>query len=113
MTWNKKSTRYYSERQEKAVAKKVKGERVPNSGAIKFGGGDVTTDDWLIECKTKTEPSKSYSIKKDMLEKNKEEAFEMGKSYSALVFDFGDGKNYYVIDEKTFLQMKEAFDEKA
>ena len=113
MTWNKKSTRYYSSRQEKHVAKSLGGKQVANSGAARFVAGDVTTDDWLIECKTKTEPSKSYSIKKDMLEKNKEEAFEMGKSYSALVFDFGDGKNYYVIDEKTFLQMKEAFDEKA
>ena len=32
--------------------------------------------------------------------------FAMGKSYNALVFDFGDGNNYYVIDEKTFLMMK-------
>lgn len=103
-------TRYYSNRQEKKVAKALHGKQVANSGATAFNKGDVTTDDWLIECKTKTEPSKSYSIKKEMLEKNKEEAFSMGKSYSALVFDFGDGKNYYVVDEKTFLMMKEALE---
>lgn len=107
MTYNKKATRYYSARQEKVVAKRLKGKRVPNSGAIKFGGGDVTTDEWLIECKTKTAESSSMSIKKEWLEKNKEEMFAMGKSYSALVFDFGDGNNYYVVDEKTFLMMKE------
>lgn len=103
-------TRYYSNRQEKKVAKALHGKQVANSGATAFNKGDVTTDDWLIECKTKTEPSKSYSIKKEMLEKNKEEAFSMGKSYSALVFDFGDGNNYYVVDEKTFLMMKEALE---
>lgn len=110
MTNNKKATRYYSERQEKAVAKKIKGERVPNSGAIKFGGGDVTTDGWLIECKTKCNIAKSFAIKKEWLLKNREEMFAMGKSYNALVFDFGDGDNYYVLDEKTFLMMKEALE---
>lgn len=110
MTYNKKATRYYSRRQEKAVAKKIKGKCVPNSGAIKFGAGDVTTDEWLIECKTKTTESSSMSIKKAWLEKNREEMFAMGKSYSALVFDFGDGNNYYVVDEKTFLMMKEALE---
>jgi len=93
MTNNKKSTRYYSSRQEKRIAHKVKGEVVPNSGAIRFGAGDVTDSEWLFECKTKTEECKSFSIKKEWLEKNKEEAFAMGKTHSALVFDFGDGNS--------------------
>ena len=103
-------TRWYSNRQEKQVAKAMKGKQVANSGATSFRKGDVTTDNWLVECKTKIGESKSFSIKKEWLEKNKEEMFAMGKSYSALVFDFGDGNNYYVLDEKTFLKMKEAFD---
>lgn len=110
MTHNKKATRYYSERQEKVVAKRIKGKCVPNSGAIRFGAGDVTTDEWLIECKTKMSESKSFSIKKEWLTKNKEERFAMGKSYGALVFSFGDGENYYVLDEKTFLRLKEMLD---
>lgn len=105
-----KPTRYYSSRQEKRVAKAVKGKQVANSGATDFHKGDVTTDEWLIECKTKTSESSSFSIKKEWLLKNREEMFAMGKSYSALVFDFGDGNNYYVLDEKTFLQMKEALE---
>ena len=96
-------TRYYSNKQEKKVAKALGGRKVPNSGATKFAKGDVTTDNWLIECKTTTATEKaSFSIKREWLEKNKEEAFAMRKDYNALAFDFGDGKQFYIIDEKTF-----------
>lgn len=102
-----KPTRFYSNRQEKKVAKKVKGFKVVNSGATTFAKGDVVTQDWLIECKTTTATEKaSFSIKREWLEKNREEAFAMNKSYSALAFDFGDGNNWYVIDEKTFLRLQ-------
>ena len=107
---NRRPSRWYSSRQEKQVAKTISGKVVPNSGAIRFGAGDVTTDQWLIECKTKMNASKSFSIKKEWLDKNKEETFAMGKSYSALVFNFGDNENYYVVDERTFLKMKEALE---
>ena len=102
MTANKNSTRYYSSRQEKRVAKALGGKVVANSGAPAFVAGDVKTDTWLIECKTCVSPKQSFSIKKDWLEKNAEEAFAMNKLYNALAFDFGDGDMYYVIDEKTF-----------
>ena len=110
MTHNKKSTRYYSGKQEKRIAKAVNGQRVANSGATTFNKGDVRTDKWLFEAKTKTSESQSFSVKKSWLDKNKEEMFAMGKEYSALVFDFGDGNNYYVLDEKTFLEMKDALE---
>lgn len=103
-------TRFYSNRQEKKVAKAVGGKQVANSGATAFSKGDVSTDDWLIECKTKCNIARSFSIKKEWLDKNREEMFAMGKSYNALVFDYGEGTRYYVIDEKTFLRMKEVFD---
>ena len=95
--------RFYSSRQEKKVAKAVGGKQVSNSGATAFNKGDVTTDLMLLECKTCVENKKSFSIKKEWLEKNKEEAFEMGKDYSVLTFNFGpDSDNYYVIDERLF-----------
>lgn len=101
-----KPTRFYSNRQEKAVAKVVKGKQTSNSGATTFNKGDVTTDDWLIECKTATSEKQSFSIKKEWLKKNKEEAFAMNKSYNALCFDYGDnGNRYYIIDEKTFKEV--------
>lgn len=108
-----KPTRFYSNRQEKKVAKAVSGKKVANSGATAFNKGDVTTDTFLLECKTCIENKKSFSIKKEWLEKNKEEAFAMGKDYSALVFNFGpDSENYYVIDEKLFkLLIKEVEEE--
>lgn len=103
-----KPTRWYSNRQEKAVAKSVGGRQTSNSGATDFAKGDVTTDKWLLECKTATSEKQSFSIKREWLRKNKEEAFAMGKEYNALVFDFGDnGDRYYVIDEKTFKELME------
>jgi hypothetical protein len=103
-----KPTRFYSSKQEKKVAKAVNGKQVANSGATAFNKGDVTTEDILIECKTCCDDKKSFSIKKEWLEKNKEEAFAMGKSYSVLVFNFGpNSENYYVIDEKLFKRLKE------
>ena len=101
-------TRFYSNRQEKAVAKAIGGKRTPNSGAAKFTGGDVYTDQFLIEAKTSTTEKQSFSIKKAWLEMNEEERFAMGKQYSALVFDFGDnGDRYYVIDEQLFIRLTE------
>lgn len=105
-----KPTRYYSNKQEKHIAKRVKGKQTSNSGATAFSKGDITTDNWLFEAKTKTTPSDSFSIKKSWIEKNKEEAFAMHKDYSALVIDFGDGEQFYILDEKTFLTMKQSLD---
>lgn len=97
-------TRYYSKRQEKKVAKATKGKVQPNSGATAFRKGDVVAEDWLIECKTKTKDSASFTIKEDWLLKNEEEAFAMGMNNSALCFDFGPNANkrYYVISERLF-----------
>lgn len=106
MTNNKKSTRYYSGRQERKVARSLNGRTVANSGASNFVAGDVVTGNWLIECKTCTKEKQSFSIKHDWLIKNKEEAFDMGKEYNALAFNFGpDTQNYYVIDEYTFKEL--------
>lgn len=101
-----KPTRFYSNKQERNVAKTLNGKQVTNSGATKFNKGDIVTDLFLIEAKTCTTEKKSFTIKHDWLVKNKEEAFDMGKEYNALVFNFGpDTQNYYVIDEYTFKEM--------
>lgn len=100
-------TRFYSDKQEKKVAKAVSGKQTANSGATAFSKGDVTTADWLIECKTSTTEKQSFSIKREWLDKNAEEAFAMNKRYNALCFDFGDSERYYVVDEKTFKRFME------
>lgn len=104
-----KPTRYYSSKQETAVAKAVNGKKTLNSGATPFSKGDVLAAKVLLECKTKTSDSESMAIKKEWLEKNEKEALFMGKPYNALVFNFGPGqKNYYVIDEYMFQLLLEA-----
>jgi len=107
------STRYYSKQQEKKVAKAVHGKRQANSGATAFAKGDVITENWLIECKTKTKDCNSFTIKEDWLLKNEEEAFAMGKNNSALCFDFGPSANkrYYVISERLFQLLQKYIEE--
>ena len=107
------STRYYSNRQEKKVAKVVTGKRQANSGATAFAKGDIITDTFLIECKTKVADCKSFTIKEEWLLKNEEEAFAMGKNNSALVFDFGPNSNkrYYIISERLFQVLQQYLEE--
>lgn len=99
------NTRAFSRKQENKVAKMVNGKVVSNSGATAFNKGDVRTDKILIECKTCTKEKESFSIKKEWLTKNKDEAFAMGKQYSVLAFDFGDGENYFVLDKNLFKKL--------
>ena len=102
-------TRHYSNKQEKAIAKKFEGKQTLNSGSTPWQKGDVILDKFLLEAKTKTSPSKSMSIQKEWLEKNSKEALFVGKPYSALAFNFGpDEKNYYIIDEELFEFLVEA-----
>ena len=104
-------TRFYSAAQEKRVAKAVGGRKTANSGATMFSKGDVTTSNWLIECKTCTEPRKSFTLQKEWFDKNEEEAFAMHKDYSAVVFDFGDGVDRYIIDQHLFQKLLEYLEE--
>ncbi len=101
-----KPTRYYSNRQEKYVANKVDGYQTANSGATRFKKGDISCPDILIECKTSVTEKNSFSVKKDILDKLKQESFAMGKDNYVLVFNFGpDTKNYYILDENYFLEL--------
>ena len=99
-----KSTRDASSQQEKKIAKSLGAVRTSNSGAGKFDKSDLYVgSEWSIEAKTCMEPKKSFSIKKEWLEKLKEEQYACNKNYSALCFDFGDQKSrYYIVDENTF-----------
>ena len=98
-------TRFYSDRQEKHIAKVTNGKQTANSGATAFSKGDVRTDQFLIEAKTCMSEKQSFTIKKEWLKKNEEETFAMGRDYSALAFNFGDNENYYIINEKLFIKL--------
>lgn len=95
-------TRFYSKRQEDAIAKSLGGARQLNSGAGNFQKGDVIVDEWVIEAKTKITPSETITFHKDWLTGVEAERAQMLKSYAAVCFSFGDGQNYYAIDENTF-----------
>ena len=98
---NRLATRFYSNKQEQAVAKTVGGRQTSNSGATAFDKGDVCTKEIMFECKTSITDKESYSIKKEVLEKVEREKKQAGKTFSCLAFNFGPGQeNYYVIDEK-------------
>ena len=104
----KKPTRYFSKKQETTVANTVNGTRTKNSGATAFSKGDVNSDLFLIECKTKTKSSEQITIHKEWLDKNLKEALFMGKPYNALAFSFGPGEeNHYIIDEDLFIKLCE------
>ena len=105
-----KPTRHFSKIQEKQVAKLIGGKTTPNSGATPYIKGDVVKNDidnsWLIECKTCTTNKQSFAIKKEWLTSTKKQAFESGKLYYALAFNYGPNQeNYYIIDEKKFKEI--------
>ena len=100
---NKESTRYYSDKHEKSICKALGASQQSNSGAGRFRKGDVIQNEasLLIEAKTTMTDKESFSVKKDWIIKNKEEAFALRKSNSCICFNFGpESENFYVIDEK-------------
>ena len=58
-------------------------------GATLFSKGDIKTEEWLFEAKTCMKEQESFSIKKEWLDKLKNESFAMRKEFFALVFNFG------------------------
>lgn len=94
-------TKKVSVAQEERVAKLFSGQRTPQSGGGKWKKGDVLSQDFLVECKTSLTPKPSYSIKRNILDKADEERREMGKSFYALAFTFGDTEDYFVVNKHT------------
>ena len=101
---NKDSTRNASSTQENRIAKKFNGKVSANSGAGRFDKSDVFLSDisLSIECKTCMEEKKSFSIKKEWIEKHNKESFQTRSDNNVIAFNFyyQDKKDYYVIDDK-------------
>ena len=72
------------------------------SGSTPFLKGDVITEDFFIECKTKAKPSSQITVKKEWLEKAREQAYQMRKSDYILALSLGDGRDYYMITPQLF-----------
>lgn len=102
------NTRYYSDRQEEHVGKVVNAHRTINSGAGNFQKGDLHSSDTLYECKTSVTDKTSFSVKKSVIDKARQEAFANNKLHSVLVFNFGPGsENYYVLSERHYKELIE------
>ena len=93
------STRKKSSQQEKRIAKAMGGKQVVGSGSTPFLKGDVIVDKLFIEAKTKMEPSKSITVKKEWLEKAKEQALATRKADYTVAISFGDPKEFYIIED--------------
>lgn len=93
------STRAKSSQQEKRIAKAMGGRQVVGSGSTPFLKGDVIAGKLFIEAKTKMEPSKSISVKKEWLEKAKAQSVAMRKEDYTVAISFGDPKEYYIIED--------------
>ncbi len=114
MNKNTESTRYFSDRHEKSVCSATNAYQVSNSGAGKFKKGDCINKEasLLIECKTVMNPKASVSIKKDWVDKNREEAFENRLENNCIAFNFEPGgDNFYVISEKLMAFLVEKLEE--
>lgn len=100
------NTRDYSDKQEKHIARVTGGKVQSNSGGTKFGGGDVHTNKFFIEAKTPTKSQTSFTIKKAWITKLQEQTFEQRKEEGVLAFVFSpdDRENFYVLNERQFLQ---------
>lgn len=104
-----KPTRFYSKKQEKKVNDYLGLTTVSNSGATAFNKGDGQDENILIECKTLTKAQKSRTIQKEWFTTQQKETFAMGKSISAVAFDFGDGDNYVAVSIQDFRELYEAW----
>lgn len=104
-TDNERATKYWAERQEGYIAKRFGGRTQPASGAGKFKKCDVIIDDsLLIEAKTATTEKQQFTIKKEWLNKLKEEVIMSHKKDGILAFNFGGekGNNYFILNERQF-----------
>ena len=98
----------YSVSQENDIARLLGGRVQSNSGGTRFGGGDVQTAQFFIEAKTPTKEQTSFSIKREWMEKMREQAFEQGKYHCALAFRFSpDGNDYFVINSRLMRELVE------
>jgi len=98
-----------SKKQEMRITKsfreiKEEAKRMMASGALWFAKSDVVTKRFRVECKTKEQPTKSITVKKEWFEKIQREAFESNK-VGILAFSFGDGEDFVAMRIEDFIEL--------
>ena len=105
------TTRDVSSKQEKFLEKYLGVYRTANSGAS-IRKGDLQDMLSVFEAKTTMTPKKSYSVKKEELEKLKKETIGEGKEFSTLFFDFGtpiEKETYAVVPLAQFKKLYDLY----
>lgn len=94
------------------LEKELDAYRTPNSGATFHTKGDLQDELSIFEAKTSMTSKKTYSIKKEDLEKNEKERFMARKEFSFLVYDYGESvreETYVVMSLQDFKKLYEAY----
>jgi hypothetical protein len=102
------TTRHASNQQEKRIQKTIGGRKTKNSGAGREKG-DILLEDFLLDGKTSMTSVKSKSVKKEELDKAREQAFFMRKRFFAVVLSLGDGVDYGVLPLDDLATIYEGF----
>ena len=111
---NSTATRTFSDQHEKSVCSALGAVQTANSGAGKFNKGDVIQRDasMLIECKCCMSEKQSIAVKKEWIDKNVEEMYQMGLGSNAVCINFQpDGDNFYIINERLMKYLCEKLSE--
>jgi translation elongation factor EF-Ts len=94
-----------SQKQEKALARKLGGSVNAGSGNQWIRKSDVRTEDVLVEAKITS--AKSFSLKDDELIKNRNYAIVDGRMPIFLVEFKTTGNSYVILTEDDFLDLRE------
>lgn len=91
---NQNPTKYYSTKQEIMIADYLGWSATPASGARPFNPGDITSENFLAECKTHTSKTQRIDIYKSVWKKICDEAMSKFK-IPILFLDNGTQKSDY------------------
>lgn len=107
-----KSTKHYSNIQEKRLAKNLNGKKQIGSGAVNLTSlkGDVSVTDflsYLVEAKTKViesyeESKRSITFKKEWLKEVQTHAFNQGKNMGVVAFSFDNIEDFFALSKVDF-----------
>ena len=89
-----KATKEFSTKQEKLIASLLDGKVVPASGARPTNPGDVSSWEWLAECKTHVEPGHTIMFNHDVWKKICDEAMAVHRK-PVLIVDNGSQKEKF------------------
>lgn len=90
----RRTTRHQSKEQEKRVASQTGAKLQPGSGSFFGAKGDLTSEAFLIECKTTD--NQSISLKRGYLDKISAQAFAVGKEPAMVLSMAGNFSGYDV-----------------